>query len=229
VARDCDLDAILRLARSAPALTAGGPPVARRQGQAVVAVAGGPAFSFTYPDNLEALAEAGAELVSFDPLVDAQLPAGAAGLYAGGGFPEVFAAGLAANQSLLEDVRVKVGAGLVTWAECGGLLWLSRSLDGHALAGVVPAEGRMTDRLTLGYRRVRARAASPLGPAGTELRGHEFHYSALDPPGDALDWSGRAGDGRGGFAGAGLLASYIHVHLGADPSPAERFVAAVTG
>ena len=226
VIRDCDVDAILALVRAAPALPVGDPPAARAQGHAVVAVAGGPAFSFTYPDNLEALAGAGAELVSFDPLVDDRLPDGVAGLYAGGGFPEVFAAGLAANRPLLDDVAAKVGAGLVTWAECGGLLWLARSLDGHALAGVVAAEGRMTERLTLGYRRATVRAASPLGPAGTALRGHEFHYSVLDPPGDALDWSGRAGGGRSGFAGPNLLASYIHVHLGADPSPAERFVAA---
>ena len=226
VVRDCDVDATLALARSAPALQVDDPPAARAQGHAVVAVARGPAFSFTYPDNLEALAEAGAELVPFDPLVDDRLPEGVAGLYAGGGFPEVFAAGLAANRPLLDDVGAKVGGGLTTWAECGGLLWLARSLDGHALAGVVAAEGRMTDRLTLGYRRATVRAASPLGPAGVALRGHEFHYSVLDPPGDALDWSGRAGGGRCGFAGPNLLASYIHVHLGADPSPAERFVAA---
>ena len=226
VTRDCDVDGILALARSAPALPVDDPPAARAQGHAVVAVARGPAFSFTYPDNLEALGDAGAELVSFDPLVDDRLPQGAAGLYAGGGFPEVFAAGLAANRPLLDDVAAKVGAGLVTWAECGGLLWLARSLDGHALAGVVAAEGRMTERLTLGYRRATVRAASPLGPAGTALLGHEFHYSVLDPPGDALDWSGRAGGGRCGFAGPNLVASYIHVHLGADPSPAERFVAA---
>jgi cobyrinic acid a,c-diamide synthase len=226
VTRDCDVDGILALARSAPALPVDDPPAARAQGHAVVAVARGPAFSFTYPDNLEALGDAGAELVSFDPLVDDRLPQGAAGLYAGGGFPEVFAAGLAANRPLLDDVAARVGAGLVTWAECGGLLWLARSLDGHALAGVVAAEGRMTERLTLGYRRATVRAASPLGPAGTALLGHEFHYSVLDPPGDALDWSGRAGGGRCGFAGPNLVASYIHVHLGADPSPAERFVAA---
>jgi cobyrinic acid a,c-diamide synthase len=239
VARDCDLDAVLALARSAPARAVPEPPAARSQGRAVVAVAAGPAFSFTYQDNLERLAEAGAELVAFDPLVDERLPAGAAALYAGGGFPEVFAAGLAANRPLLDDVRAKVGAGLVTWAECGGLLWLSQSLDGHPLAGVLAAEGRMTDRLTLGYRRARARTASPLGAAGTELRGHEFHYSTLDPAGDALDWSGRAAAGPGGrpgvaagrcgFATPTLLASYVHVHLGAAPAPAERFVAAATG
>jgi cobyrinic acid a,c-diamide synthase len=226
VARHCDVDAVLALARSAPAATVADPPSARLQGRAVVAVAAGPAFSFTYPDNLELLAQAGAELVRFDPLGDKCLPEEATALYAGGGFPEVFAGGLADNRSLLADVRARVGAGLVTWAECGGLLWLAGSLDDHALAGVVPAGGRMTDRLTLGYRRVRARVASPLGPAGTELRGHEFHYSTLDPPGDALDWSGRTGTGRFGYAGPTLLASYVHLHLAADPTVAERFVSA---
>jgi cobyrinic acid a,c-diamide synthase len=229
VARDCDLDAVLAMACSAPALEVPDPAAAQTRGRAVVAVAGGPAFSFVYPDNLERLAEAGAELVTFDPLVDGHLPEGAAGLYAGGGFPEVFAAGLAANRALLDDVRAKVGNGLVTWAECGGLLWLARSLDGHDLAGVLPAVGRMTDRLTLGYRRARIRAASPLGPAGTDVRGHEFHYSTLEPAGDALDWSGRAGAGRCGFASPSLLASYVHIHLGAAPGLAEAFVAAATG
>ena len=226
VARDLDLDAAMALARSAPSVAVEEPPAARRQGPAVVAVAGGPAFSFTYPDNLELLAQAGADLVSFDPLADERLPEGATGLYAGGGFPEVYAEALAANRPLLADVRARVGAGLVTWAECGGLLWLARSLDGHPLAGALPADGRMTDRLTLGYRRARTRFASPLGPAGTELRGHEFHYSTLDPQGDALDWSGRTAQGRAGYAGPTLLASYLHVHMGADPTPAERLVAA---
>ena len=225
VARDCDLEAVLARARSAPAMTVDEPVAARHQGPAVVAVAGGPAFSFVYPDNLERLSEAGAELVTFDPLVAERLPEGAQGLYAGGGFPEVFAAGLASNRPLLDDVRQKVDDGLVTWAECGGLLWLARSLDGHALAGVLPAEGRMTDRLTLGYRRARVRTTSPLGPTGTDLRGHELHYSTVEPAGEALDWSGRAGAGRCGFATPSLLASYVHVHLGAAPALAEAMVA----
>lgn len=202
------------------------PRRARSLGRTTVAVAAGRAFSFAYPDNLELLAEAGAELVAFDPLTEPTLPADATGLYAGGGFPEVFAAGLTANRPLLEDVRRRVGGGLVTWAECGGLLWLARSLDRHAMAGVVPADGRMTDRLTLGYRRATVRTASPLGPPGTELRGHEFHYSTLDPAGEAIDWTGRTSRGRAGFAGPSLLASYLHLHLGAAPALAERFVAA---
>ena len=229
VARDCDLDALLALARAAPSLAVDDPPAAAPQGRATVAVAAGPAFSFAYPDNLELLVQAGAELLEVDPLHDSRLPAEATGLYAGGGFPEVFAAGLAANRALLDDVRARVAAWLVTWGECGGLLWLARSLDGHALAGALPADARMTDRLTLGYRRACLRVDSPLGPAGTELRGHEFHYSTVDPAGDALDWTGRRGQGRAGFAGPTLLASYVHLHLGAAPAPAERFVRACAG
>ncbi|HEY2636567.1 MAG TPA: hypothetical protein VGI54_04195, partial [Solirubrobacteraceae bacterium] len=105
------------------------------------------------------------------------------------------------------------------------LLWLARSLDGRPLSGVVPAAGRMTDRLTLGYRRARVRVPSPVAEPGAELRGHEFHYSVLDPTGDALDLEGRFGAGPAGFATPSLLASYLHLHLGADPAPAERLVA----
>ena len=228
VERWCDVDALLQTARAAPPLAVAEPPAARPSGRARIAVAGGPAFSFVYPENLAQLARAGAERLPFDPLHDAALPAGATALYAGGGFPEVFVEALAANQPLLQDVRARVAGGLVTWAECGGLLWLSRSLDGHALAGLVPADGRMTDQLSLGYRRAAVRTANPVAPAGAQLRGHEFHYSALDPPGDALDLTGRFGAGAAGYASPTLLASYLHIHLGADPLPAERFVAAAS-
>jgi len=224
VSTDCDLDAILSLARTAPGRHVADAPQATHRADTRIAVAAGAAFSFTYPDNLELLAQAGADLVPFDPLTDQRLPEGIDGLYAGGGFPEVYAAALAENRPLLDDVAGRVRSGLVTWAECGGLLWLARSLDGHRLAGVIPATARMTDRLTLGYRRARLRAACPLGPAGTDLRGHEFHYSTLDAPGDALDWSGRTGRGQAGFASPSLLASYVHLHLGADPGLAERMV-----
>lgn len=220
----CDLDGLLRVARDAPPTPVSRPRRAWHQGRVRVGLASGPAFSFTYPDNLEALEQAGAELVPFDPAEEPHLPSGLHALYAAGGFPEVYAAALAANRTLLADVRVQVGNGLVTWAECGGLLWLARSLDGHRLAGALPAEGRMTDRLTLGYRHLWPRVDMPLAPAGTELRAHEFHYSALEPPGDALDYRGRQGARRGGFASPTLVASYLHVHLGGDPGPAERFV-----
>jgi len=223
-----DLAAVTALARSAPLRQVADPPRARLQGRARIGVATGAAFGFVYPDNLEALRDAGAELVPFDPTLDRHLPEPGHldGLYLAGGFPEVFAPRLAENQPLLRDVAHRVGAGLVTWAECGGLLWLSRSLDGHPLVGAVPAEATMTTRLTLGYRRAVLRRSSPLGPVGTRLLGHEFHYSTLDPPGDALDLDGRSGTATGGYATAGLFASYLHLHLGGDPSPAERFVGA---
>jgi len=224
IAAGCDLGAIERMARSAPALTAEAPALPRRVAGAgvPVAVAAGPAFSFTYPDNAEALEAAGAELIPFDPMSAPGLPGGIRGLVAGGGFPEVHAAPLAANQPLLDDVRRHVAAGLTTWAECGGLLWLSRGVDGIPMAGALPCDGRMTDRLTLGYRRVTTSTASPLGPAGTTLRGHEFHYSVAEPPGDGLD-------PVGGYLSPSLAASYVHLHLGASPEVAEHFVAAAAG
>jgi len=224
VAASCDLDTIVRVARSAPRVAAGDPPAARPTAAARVAVAGGPAFSFTYPDNLELLEEAGAELVPFDPRYDAALPDDVDAVYAGGGFPEVFVEELASNRPLLTDLHERVEDGLVAWAECGGLLWLSRSLDGHALCGALAADGRMSDRLTLGYRTARVDCDTPVTPAGAQLRGHEFHYSVLDPPGDALEMSGRNGPTRAGYASPRLLASYLHLHLAADPRMAERFV-----
>jgi len=224
VERSCDLEAVMALARAAPPRSVASPPVATPRGRIRLAVAAGPAFSFSYPENLELLEQAGAEIVPFDPATDPALPPAVDALYAGGGFPEVFAERLAANRPLLDDVRRQVDGGLPTWAECGGLLWLARSLDGRPLAGAVPADARMSDRLTLGYRRARFRVDTPLGGAGTEVRGHEFHYSTLEPHGDALEWRGRTGSGRAGFAGPSLLASYVHLHLAADPGLAENLV-----
>ncbi len=225
VEHDCELDAILALARSSPPTTVGDVPRSRPSGRARVAVVGGRGFSFTYPDNLELLRQAGAEIIPVDPEADHRLPQGIDALYVGGGFPEVYAPILSANRPLLDEVARRVTGGMVTWAECGGLLWLARSIDGHAMAGAVEADGRMTDRLTLGYRRAVTAVATPLAPAGSELRGHEFHYSVLDPPGDALAWEGRRGNGRGGFASPTLLASYLHLHLASHPEWAEHFVA----
>lgn len=225
VAAGCDLRVFERLA-SAPVRDDGGPalPRPRRVGSARVAVAGGPAFSFVYADNVEALEAAGAEVVPFDPLADSSLPDGVGGLYVGGGFPEVFVEALAANEPLLADVRARVGGGLATWAECGGLLWLARSLDGRPLAGVVPADGAMTDRLSLGYRSASVGVDNPLAAAGSVLKGHEFHYSTVTPAGDALVLEGRLGRGPAGFASPTLLASYLHLHLAGAPQVAERFV-----
>jgi cobyrinic acid a,c-diamide synthase len=226
VAERLDISALVELAQTARRLTVGdvavpdpGPPVR-------VAVAAGRAFTFTYADTLDALRAGGAEVVPFDPLSDGRLPDPVDGLIVGGGFPEVHAARLAGNESLLAAVRHAVTGGVPTWAECGGLLWLTRSVDGRPMAASLPATARMTDRLTLGYREATITVASPLGPAGTRLRAHEFHYAAVDPPGNALDMRSRFGQGRSGFAGPTFLASFLHHHPGGDPSAVAAFLGA---
>ena len=223
-ARHCDLGQVMDVAKRAPFRAMAPPSPLAPVGRARVAVASGPAFSFAYPDNLEALEEAGAVLVPFDPALDPTLPEGADGLYVGGGFPEAFLGALADNRPLLADARRRVEEGLPTWAECGGLLWLCRSLDGARLCGALPAEATMSGRLTLGYRRASVRVGNPVGASGAELRGHEFHYSQVEPSGDALSLRGRFGEGLGGFASPTLLASYLHVHMGMEREPARRFV-----
>lgn len=221
--RSVDLDAIVRVAKTAPEREVAPLFQPSRVGQARVAVAQGPAFSFSYPDNLEALTAAGAELIPFDPCHDEELPHDIQGLIAGGGFPEEYADALGDNQALLEDVRRRT-PDLVIWAECGGLLWLSQQLDKRSMAGVVEAKAAMTDRLTLGYREAIIGPRSPLGPAGTRVRAHEHHYSAIEPAGNACQVSGRQGAFEAGFADDTLLASYLHIHLGARPDLAESFV-----
>jgi cobyrinic acid a,c-diamide synthase len=122
-----------------------------------------------------------------------------------------------------------VAGGLVTWAECGGLLWLCRRLDGTPMVGAIPAEARMTERLTIGYRSAVTRVVSPLGALGVDLRGHEFHRTVAEPAGDALALTGRFGESRAGFASPTMFASYLHQHIATSPAIAERFVAAAAG
>jgi cobyrinic acid a,c-diamide synthase len=222
-----DLDAIITLAASAPTRPEQSPPLPAHPGgrPARIAVAGGPAFTFTYTDTIDALRSGGAEVIPFDPLRDPALPDDLDGLIVGGGFPETHTAALADNQRLLHDVRRHASHGLAMWAECGGLLWLAQHLDGRAMTGVLPTNAQMTDRLTLGYRDATTRSASPIGPAGTTLRGHEFHYATVEPTGDALELRSRFGVGRAGFATPTLLASFLHHHPGGDPSTIDAFLA----
>ncbi len=221
-----DLEGTITAASQAPRRRAETVTLPDPVGSFRVAVAAGQAFTFTYTDTLEAFRAAGADILTFDPLRDAAIPADADALLIGGGFPEVHAAALAANRPLLEDLRARLSAGLPTWAECGGLLLLSQRLDGRRMAGVVPATARMGDRLTLGYRAVATTRPTVLGPAGTSWRGHEFHYSETEPAGDALRLSSRWGERLEGFAGPALLATYVHHHPGGDPSMVAAFARA---
>ncbi|MEW2520668.1 cobyrinate a,c-diamide synthase [Actinacidiphila alni] len=208
------------------------PPVSGRGGDGekarrrrpVVAVAGGAAFTFGYAEQRELLAAAGAEVAAFDPLRDERLPEGTAGIVLGGGFPEMFAADLSANEPLRKAVAAFEGP---IAAECAGLLYLARELDGAPMCGVLDAGATMTDRLTLGYREAVALGDSVLAPAGLRLRGHEFHRTQVAPgTGPAPAWGLTGGTGRRveGFTTTDVHASYLHVHWAAEPSLARRFV-----
>ncbi|MFV8127779.1 cobyrinate a,c-diamide synthase [Streptomyces syringium] len=236
VREGCDLEALLALARSAPALTeeawdptASCPPDGGRPSgpRPVVAVAGGAAFTFSYAEHTELLTAAGADVVTFDPLRDEKLPPGTAGLVIGGGFPEMYAPELSANEPLRKAVADLAASGAPVAAECAGLLYLSRSLDGKPMCGVLPAEARMSERLTLGYREAVAIADNPLAAAGTRVRGHEFHRTVIEPgAGGTPAWGFTAPERRvEGFAAGGVHASYLHVHWAGAPGTAERFVA----
>ncbi|MFF5478526.1 cobyrinate a,c-diamide synthase [Streptomyces sp. NPDC012935] len=192
----------------------------------VVAVAGGSAFTFSYAEHAELLAAAGAEVVPFDPLRDEQLPEGARGLVIGGGFPEVYAAELSANEPLRKAVAALAQGGAPVAAECAGLLYLSRELDGQPMCGVLDVSARMSERLTLGYRDAVAVSDSVLAAAGTRMRAHEFHRTVVEPgSGTAPAWGVRAPLRRvEGFVQQGVHASYLHTHWAAQPGVARRFV-----
>ncbi|MBD0709955.1 MULTISPECIES: cobyrinate a,c-diamide synthase [unclassified Streptomyces] len=238
----CDLEALLALARSAPELpvepwsasgaadasasgAAGGTPGPGRRGP-VVAVAGGAAFTFSYAEHTELLTAAGAEVVTFDPLRDERLPEGTSGLVIGGGFPEVYGAELSANEPLRREVAALAASGAPVAAECAGLLYLARSLDGRPMCGVLDAEARMSERLTLGYRDAVAVSDSVLAPAGARMRGHEFHRTVIEPgAGELPAWGLRQPERRvEGFVRAGVHASYVHTHWAGAPGVAARFV-----
>ncbi|MEU4153941.1 cobyrinate a,c-diamide synthase [Streptomyces sp. NPDC026659] len=190
-----------------------------------IAVAGGPAFTFSYAEHTELLAAAGAEVVTFDPLRDEELPDGCAGLVIGGGFPEVYAAELSANDRLRKAVAELAGSGAPIAAECAGLLYLCRELDGAPMCGVLDASARMSERLTLGYRDAVAVGDSVLAAAGTRMRGHEFHRTVVEPGAGAAPAWGVLSPARRveGFVQHGVHASYLHTHWAAEPSVARRF------
>ncbi|MGW7199778.1 cobyrinate a,c-diamide synthase [Streptomyces chryseus] len=232
----CDLPALLALARGAPELGADAWDPAARVGGAVggrpvVAVASGAAFTFSYAEHGELLAAAGAEVVPFDPLRDARLPEGTRGLVIGGGFPEVYAPELSGNEPLRAAVAELARSGAPVAAECAGLLYLSRSLDGQPMCGVLDAEARMSQRLTLGYREAVAVSDSSLAAVGTRLRGHEFHRTVIEPgAGAAPAWGMHLPERRvEGFVQLGVHASYLHTHWAAEPGMAMRFVERCAG
>lgn len=230
VAEHVDLDAVVRVAEPLPAGPAWDPAAElggfRAEPGLRTAVLSGPAFSFGYAEHVELLEAAGSEVVLVDPLRDETLPADVGGLVLPGGFPEEHVADLGANTGLLAAIRALATAGAPIRAECGGLLYLCRELDGVPLVGALDAAAAMTGRLTLGYRDAVALSDSTRFAAGERVSGHEFHHCAVTPrAGTAPAWGWRGGEPEG-FVAGGVHASFLHTHPAGAPGSVARFLAA---
>ncbi len=232
----CDVDAIVALARAAPALPE--VPAMERivgeEAQCRIGLAFDEAFHFYYDNNLRRLESLGAELVRFSPMRDAHLP-DVDGLYFGGGYPEVYAEVLSRNSSMRKAVAAFAEAQGPIYGECGGLMYLSngiRAVDGtlHAMVGLIPGEAEMKDRLqALGYVEVDTQDATMLGPSGLRFRGHQFRYSDFRLPAEVecVYSVRRRRDGelfQEGYRKGNTLVSYVHAHWASNPLLAEGFI-----
>ena len=197
------------------------------------------AFSFYYPDNLEAMQERGCELIRFSPVADTELPDGLDGLYIGGGYPELFAGELMHNVTMLDSIRTFAESGRPVYAECGGLVYLSKGVqtkDGkkYGFAGILPVWTKMRDRFSsLGYVDITLTENSMFGSSGKKLRGHRFHYSELmEDPAKLPEWKTVYSLERRlsseqiseGFQNGNVLASYVHAHFASSPEAIESFI-----
>ncbi|QKT04033.1 cobyrinate a,c-diamide synthase [Ectothiorhodospiraceae bacterium 2226] len=242
VAEHVDLDALCALAATAraPEQAAAHARTAAPAPRVRIGILRDSAFGFYYPDDLEALAEGGAEIVPIDSLHDARLPP-LDGLFVGGGFPETHMHALQANAALRHAVRAAIEGGLPAYAECGGLMYLCRSLrwgERRAeMVGVIPAEAVMHSRPQgRGYVRLQESAQHPwpgAAAAGTEIAAHEFHYSRLEGLPEGLDYAYRVLRGTGiaaqqdGLVIGKLLANYAHLRHSAAYPWTQRFLAFV--
>ena len=193
-----------------------------------IGVARDRAFCFYYEDSLDLLRQLGAELIPFSPLADERLPNGVQGLYLGGGYPELYAAQLAENHVLRRRIREVVHAGMPCIAECGGFMYLTQSIAGHAMVGALPGDCFDTGKLTrFGYITATAREGSLLCRAGEQVPMHEFHHWDTPLPGSAFLAEKPSGkQWRCAYATDTLYAGFPHFHFYAKPVMAQRFLAA---
>jgi cobyrinic acid a,c-diamide synthase len=194
----------------------------------VIAVAGGDTFSYSYPETLELLRAAGAQVAPFDPLRDEALPAGTRGLVIGGGFPEAFADELAANEPMRDAVVALAREDGPVYAENAGLLWLVKEFDGRPMCGLFDATAQTTNMLILGYREATARASSSAVKVGGRVVGHKHHRTLVTPrAGSSAAWQWKGGQPEG-FVWRNVHASYLNVHWAGYPEMARRFVEAAS-
>ncbi|MDJ0662400.1 MAG: cobyrinate a,c-diamide synthase [Crocosphaera sp.] len=198
-----------------------------------IAITKDQAFNFYYPDNLDILEQLGATLCYWSPLEDETLPEGTAGLYLGGGFPEMFAETLSSNQKALNAVKQAIFKGIPTYAECGGLMYLGEQIidfeeKSWPMVGILPTTAKMGQKLTLGYRQAIAYRSSLLLNEGETIWGHEFHRSELtlspsQPIFNLSSWHENSPSYGEGWHWYNVHASYVHLHFGGCPQIAEKF------
>lgn len=232
-----NLERMVKIARAAPPLTSlerKEPDIASPEVR--LGVAKDTAFTFYYPENLAALQAAGAELIPFNTLKDSHLPP-VNGLYIGGGFPEIFIKELEENGTLREDIRRAIEEGMPVYAECGGLIYLARSISWNEtmgeMVGAIPCDIKMSKRPGgHGYVVLQETGKSPWHHFETEIRGHEFHYSQVVNL-DKVDFAYKVIRGNGidgehdGLIYKNVLASYTHLHSHGAPQWAEQFISFV--
>jgi cobyrinic acid a,c-diamide synthase len=240
VERHAELSTLLEIARRAPLFEIDEEPMPPRSAEEPlvrIGVLQDRAFSFYYPENLEALKHAGAELIPISALDDAELPV-IHGLYAGGGFPEVYAERLASNRALKQSMIKRIEQGLVVWAECGGLIYLSQTLlhNGHAypMTGALPIViEQMKTPQGHGYVQATVDRANPFFQEGAVLRGHEFHYSRVVQGMENVETVLHLSRGKGlaqardGIVKGNLVAAYTHLHALGSPEWAISFIRAI--
>lgn len=228
-----DMESLLKISRKAIKPEPGSiVPIVKKSAR--IAVAMDEAFCFYYKDNLELLESCGLEIVPFSPLKDGGLPENIKGIYIGGGYPEMYARGLAFNDFVKHDIKAAAGSGLPIYAECGGLMYLTQGitdLEGvfFPMAGVLPTKAKMlSKRKALGYREVTV-SKGTFFPEGGKARGHEFHYSEIEPMGSGAKTAylvrkiGEENGEKEGFVTANVLASYVHLHFMSNRSFAKSF------
>ena len=235
LAKTLDWDKLLPLLTSSPRHLVTSPPrhLATSPSPVRIAIAKDKAFNFYYQDNLDLLKELGAELIFWSPLEDRQIPRNVQGLYFGGGFPEIFAQQLAENKTVRQELKQIIQAGIPTYAECGGLMYLCQQLidlnqKTWSMVGVIPSCVTMKAKLTLGYRRAMALQTSSLVTAQQTVRGHEFHHSQLTAVSPTPQWQLKGFHNSSlqlteGWNIKQLHASYLHLHWGEYKFLAQRF------
>ncbi len=231
VAEHIDLDRIEHLFRTAKELnnaTASSPATKKR---CRIGVARDKAFCFYYEDNFDILRDTGCELVFFSPLNDPELPEELDALYLGGGYPELYAKTLSENQSMITAIRDWIENDRPVYAECGGFMYLTEGIidqdnEFSKMVGAFPVKAHMQKtRASLGYREVETTSACCFGPAGTVLRGHEFHYSSIDQMPDSIKRIYAVNNGTSeGYTYKKVLGGYMHLHFGFAPQIADEFI-----